>query len=284
MRNVAAIFLILVPAGGWSQTFEVASIKPSPPPDGRGVRVGCPADPGRITCTNMTMANLVTVAYGIAHYQLIGLDPTSRDRFEIAIKIPDGATKDEIKLMWQNLLADRFKLKVHRETREVPAYELSVAKGGPKLQESVEEPPPAADAPRPAPGPGRGPKLGADGYPELGPGMGMAMMNGKARWRAKKYTTEQLANMLGIQLGQPVANATGLEGKYDFELYWATGGPRRAAIAGQSDGGAVPEATDSEGPTLIEAVQKQLGLKLQPKKSPVEVVIVDHVERVPTEN
>src|SRR5579872_1763136 len=108
MRIAAAIFLIL-PA--WSQSFEVASIKPSPPPNGRGMRVGCPADPGRITCTNMNLANLVTMAYGIQHYQLSGLSIADQDRFELAVKIPGGATKDEIKLMWQNLLANRFKLK-----------------------------------------------------------------------------------------------------------------------------------------------------------------------------
>ncbi len=131
MRYRAAILLLVVfGAAAWSQpadaplTFEVASIKPSPPPDGRGMRVGCPSDPGRITCTNMNMANLVAMAYGIAHYQLAGLSPMDTERYEIAVKVPEGATKDQIKQMWQNLLAERFKLAVHRETKEVPVYEL----------------------------------------------------------------------------------------------------------------------------------------------------------------
>ena len=124
MRYTAAFLLLVFPGvAAWSQpadaplTFEVASIKPSPPPDGRAMRVGCPSDPGRITCTNMNMANLVTMAYGIAHYQLAGIDPSDMERYEVAVKVREGATKDQIKLMWQNLLAERFKLAVHRETK-----------------------------------------------------------------------------------------------------------------------------------------------------------------------
>lgn len=299
MRITATIFLMalsILPA--WSQsagapvTFEVASIKLSPPPDGRGMRVGCPgSDPGRITCTNINLANLVTMAYGIAHYQLVGLSLSDSDRFEIAVKVPAEATKDQIKLMWQNLLAERFKLAVHREKKEVPVYELVVAKGGPKMQESVEGPPPTGDAappPRMRDGP---PKLDKDGFPDLPPGRGsgMVMMNGKARWRATRETTGMLASMLGGQLSQPVTDATGLQGKYDFTLSWVTGsfgGGRGGAAVSQPEGGS-PLAGMSEpddGPTLLSAIQSQLGLKLEPKKGSIEVLVVDHVERVPTEN
>jgi uncharacterized protein (TIGR03435 family) len=272
--------------------FEVASIKSSPPPDGRGMRVGCPAsDPGRIACTNINLANLVTMAYGIAHYQLVGLSLSDSDRFEIAVKIPAGATKDQIKLMWQTLLAERFKLAVHREKKEVPVYELVVAKGGPKMQESVEEPPTSSDT-APAPPMRDGPpKLDKDGFPDLPPGRGtsMAMMNGKARWRATKETTGMLASMLGTQLSQPVTDATGLKGKYDFTLSWVTGsfgGGRGGAAVSQPEGGS-PLAGMSEpddGPTLFSAVQSQLGLKLEQKKGSIEVLVVDHAERMPTEN
>src|SRR5581483_547266 len=87
----------LASAASWAQsgdaglTFEVVSIKPSPPPDGRGMRVGCPSDPGRITCTNMDLANLVGMAYGINSYQLSGLTYGVAGRYELAIKIPEGA-------------------------------------------------------------------------------------------------------------------------------------------------------------------------------------------------
>ncbi len=294
-----SVILLAVFSGGaaWSQpaeapvAFEVASIKTSPPPDGRGMRVGCPGDPVRITCTNMNMANLVTMAYGVAHYQLSGLSIADNDRYEVAVKVPDGATKEQIQLMWQHLLVERFKLVVHREKKEAPVYELLVAKGGPRMQEWVEPAPAASDAPpppRPEPGPARKLKLDKDGYPELGPGTSMAMMMGKARWHATRETTGQLASMLALQLGQPVTDATVLTGKYEFTLSWATGGPggRGAAIASQS-GADSPLAgmNDSEeGPTLAMAVQTQLGLKLEQKKGMLEMLVVDHVEKVPTGN
>ncbi len=251
MRKLAAVLVVGTWGGAaWSQSadaplnFEVASIKQSPPPDGRGMRVGCnggpgAGDPSRITCTNINLSNLVTSAYGIAHYQLIGLSGGDPERFEITVKVPEGATRDQVKLMWQNLLADRFKLAVHREQREMPRYELTVAKGGPKMQVAAEAPPPNPDRP-PPPRPDTGPRkplsLGSDGFPELGPGMSMAMMANKARWRAEKLPASGIASMLGAQLGQPVTDVTGLTAKYDFVLSWVTGSRpgRGAAVEGGS--------------------------------------------------
>jgi len=304
VRTTATIFLMVLSCGAaWSQsadaplTFEVASIKPSPPPDGRGMRVGCPggpgsSDPGRITCTNINLANLVSMAYGLARYQLLGLSLSDTDRFEITAKVPEGATKEQVKLMWQNLLKERFKLAVHREQKEMQVYELSVAKGGLKAKDSVEEPPPSADAPPSVP-PRDGPpkfQLDKDGFPELPAGRGpsMIMMNGKARWRASKATMDQVASMLGAQLNQPVTDVTGLKGKYDFTLSWATesfGGGRGVAVGSSEGGSPLAGLPDTDGgPTLLSALQSQLGLKLEQKKGSIEVVVVDHVERVPTEN
>ena len=239
----------------------------------------------------MNMANLVTMAYGISSYQLSGLEYSMTDRYEITAKIPDGATKEQISLMWQNLLKERFKLAVHYETKPAQVYELTVAKGGLKIQESVEAPAEPADTP-PGPKPDAGPRkplsLASDGFPDIPPG-GMAMMRGVARWRPVRITMEAVASMLGAQLHQPVTDATGLKGKYDFTLSWVTGGGgggRGAAIASQP-GGESPLAGlgDSEtGPTLLDAVQKQLGLKLEQKKGSIQMLVVDHVERVPTEN
>jgi len=243
----------------------------------------------------MNLANLVTMAYGIAHYLLSGLSPGDSERFEIAAKLPAGATKDQVELMWQNLLAERFKLAVHRENKETSGYELVVAKGGLKVKESAPPPPaPAAtdDAAPPAPPRPAGPpkfQLDKDGFPDLpaGRGASMIMMNGKARWRASDETMEQLAAMLGVQLDQPVKDATGLQGKYDFTLSWANEsfGGGRGALAGP-DGGAPAAglAEPDNGPTLLQAIQSQLGVKLEQKKTPVEILVVDHVEKVPTEN
>lgn len=305
MRNTASLLLTVLWGGvalGQSAdapvAFEVASVKASPPPDGRGMRVGCNGgpgskDPGRITCTNMNLANLVTMAYGIAHYLLSGLSPADSERFEIAAKLPEGATKDQVKLMWQNLLAERFKLTVHHENKEISGYELVVAKGGLKVKESAPPPPATDDVASPAPPRPDGPpkfQLDKDGFPDLpaGRGASMIMMNGKARWRASDETMEQLASMLGAQLGQPVKDATGLKGKYDFTLSWANesfGGGRGSAVAGPEGGApAAAFAEPDNGPTLLQAIQSQLGVKLEQKKTPVEILVVDHVEKVPTEN
>jgi uncharacterized protein (TIGR03435 family) len=309
MRIAASVSLAALFCGAvWGQTadssmtFEVASIKQSPPPDGRGMRVGCPGgpgskDPGRITCTNINVASLVQMAYGVAHYQLAGVSISDPDRYEITAKVPEGATKDQVKVMWQNLLKERFKLTFHREKKDAQVFELVVAKGGPKMQESVETPPPP---PSDAGGPSAQPpkpdgmpkfKLDKDGFPELpaGNGPSMIMMNGKARWRAQKSTTESLASMLASQLAQPVNDATGLKGKYDFTLSWVTegfSGGRGAALASQPDGGSplagLPET--EAGPTLMSALQSQLGLALEKKKGSIEMLVVDHTEKTPTEN
>ena len=196
MRNaVVILFTVLLSGAAWSQSveaplaFEVASIKQSPSSDLRGMTVGCPADPGRITCTNVNLVYLVTMAYGIQRYQLSGLTPSpNMERYEIAVKLPEGTTRDQIGRMWQKLLADRFKLAIHRETKEAQVYELVVAKGGLKMQEWV-EPPPAGEDAAPAPKadsePGSRPKLDKDGYPELGPTTSMAIMGSKGRDAAR---------------------------------------------------------------------------------------------------
>jgi uncharacterized protein (TIGR03435 family) len=157
-----------------------------------------------ITCTNFTLTNLVTIAYGVARYALSGIGATANERFEITARVPPEATRDQVKLMWQNLLAERFKLTVHREKKEIPGYELVVAKGGLKIQESAPVPPQTDEASTP-PRPDGPPKqqLDQDGYPVLPPGRGPSMKgNGdKLRWRAADETMEQLASSLGAQLG-----------------------------------------------------------------------------------
>jgi uncharacterized protein (TIGR03435 family) len=280
--------------------FEVASIKPAPPPDGRGMRVGSRGgpgskDPGLYTCENCSLSDLVSNAYSLQRYQLTG-GPSwmGNERFMISAKIPEGATKEQFRLMQQSLLADRFGLKFHWEKKEMQLYEMVVAKGGIKMKEAAAEEPAAADAaPRPAGAPGP-PKLDKDGFPILPPGRGgmMIMTQGRARSRNSEVTMESLAGMLAGQLNKPVIDATGLKGKYDYTLSWVperfgmapsniTGGGPPPSGEGVGAGGA-PDG--DAGPTLLVAVQQQLGLKLEPKKGMVDILVVDHIERVPTEN
>ena len=292
-------------------TFEVASVKPAEPSPMGMISVqmrGGPgtADPGQLTYTNVSMKNILTNAYGVKGYQINGpkwLDTS--ERFDITAKIPMGATREQFKLMFQNLLAERFKLVLHHETKDLPMYALVVGKGGPKMKEPVEG---AATAPPPPSPPlgsdGAGPvrlKMGADGMPQLPPGVGkngivMMMVNGNGGMRMRMVANGQpvsaLIDTLADQLGRPVVDATGLKAKYDITLDFAPDG-LNGPMGGMSPppppdgGGAVPMASASDGaggPTIFAALQEQLGLKLEQRKGPVDLLVIDRLEKVPTEN
>jgi uncharacterized protein (TIGR03435 family) len=213
--------------------------------------------------------------------------------------------------MLQNLLAERFKLTMHRETKDLPMYALIVAKNGPKMKESGDAPPvKESDADAPPPPLPMQPKIGPDGFPVLPPppggrgGMFMMMMPGRARLSGEHQTIQDLATRLTSQLGRPVTDVTGLKGKYDITLTFSTEGlngpmgpmgpgPTMVAVAppgggppGGGGGGAagvfVPEG--EAPPDIFAALQQQLGLKLESRKGPVELIMVDHVEKTPTEN
>jgi uncharacterized protein (TIGR03435 family) len=321
-------------------SFEVATVKPTPPPaaikgsEGRVVMMmgsrGGPGtnDPGRYTCSNCNLQMLMIQAYGVESYQLTIPSSMENERFEISAKVPEGTTKDQFNLMLQNLLVERFKLKLHRETKEGQVYELTVNKGGVKMKESAPPEPAieaAADAPPPGPPPlpalnGGKLTLDKDGFPVMpkgiagGGGPMTIRMPGKARMSFEQESMEDFAKVLARQLAKPVTDVTRLKAKYDFTMTWDganlgggagpggrgggtqvtfsfsnPGGPPaggdRQAGAGSDGGTPLSAGSDSEGvPTLFGALQSQLGLKLEQKKGPMELIVVDHVEKVPTEN
>jgi uncharacterized protein (TIGR03435 family) len=277
-------------AYGQSPTFEVASIKPYQRPEGQTMqRVGCSGGPGtkdpvRWSCENMSVHNLIVTAYDIRSYQVSGLGPFDGERYNLNAKVPEGATREQFRQMLQNLLAERFGLKIHREQKEMSTYELVVAKNGPKLKDAAPEPPKdsAAEEPRPV-GPPRF-AMGKDGFPEMPPGStGMMIMNGRASRRGARDTMTALAMMLSSQVGRPVIDATGLTGTYETVLNWSmSSGPTPPPPPGAE--GAIPAAAEPSGPTIFAALQEQLGLKLEPKKGMVEILVVDKVEKTPTEN
>jgi uncharacterized protein (TIGR03435 family) len=296
VRIVAVVLAAFGPLYGQASdakaAFEVASIKPSAPYDptvGQFVRsTGGPGtdDPGLFTCENCSLISLISIAYDMPIYRITAPDWLQTTQFVVSAKVPAGATKEQFRLMMQNMLAERFKLGTHRQQKEMQIYEMVVAKGGPKLKRSAEEAPVKEDAPEPdkKPAPAEEPKLGKDGFPTLPAGYTQAMMNGRARIMYLRQTMDWFATMMSYQVHQPVADATGLTGKYDFALFWAFGdGTRRAGAVSDGD---TPLAgtSDNGGPTLFEALQSQLGLRLEQKKGPVEIIVVDHMERVPTEN
>jgi uncharacterized protein (TIGR03435 family) len=164
--------------------------------------------------------------------------------FNIVAKPPSPVNRDEMKVLIQSLLAHRFKLAIHRETKTMSAYELLVAKGGLKVKE-VE------------PGPG---------------GTSSNTNGGKGVLTAQRTTLARFADWLGTRMDRPVVDKTDVKGAFDIKLEWTM------------DESASGDGEPSAGPSMFTALQEQLGLRLVAQKLPVEIVVVDHVERVPTEN
>lgn len=306
IRAMAAVLLTVVcytQQPDSNLTFEVASIKPSAPPEmGRmfmGARGGPgTADPTRFTASNFSLSGLISMAYDLRPYQLSAPSWLNSERFDIAAKVPPGATKEQFRVMLQNLLAERFKLVIHRETKELPMFELVVGKSGPKFKESEDQADSLPDPGMPPPPSGRM-AMGKDGFPEMPAGRTMMMiMPGRARMAAYKETMEAFAGRLSGSAGRPVMDGTGLKKKYDFTLTFAPeggmgpgmpppppGGGGGAMVGGGPMAGPHAAAADAESlPTLATALQEQLGLKLEGKKGPVEIIVVDKIEKVPTEN
>ena len=301
MRFITAIAALVLVRGlvygqdaALSPSFEVASVKPAAPPDGRGRTVratGIPGsafgkDPGRFTAENFSLPNLITLAYDIPSYRLSGADDLNLVMFDIQAKMPEDTTKEQFQLMLQNLLKERFGLKVHWVDRPMDKYDLVVAKNGPKLKEGAPDQPSESGDSRPGPGFSEPPKRNPDGFPIPPPGnqRWMAIMNGKAVMRGHNETTAVMASQFSIQVGHPVMDATGLTGKYDYTIYWSAGSTSALAAAPGSANESLPAAPEPDGPSLFVALQEQLGLKLESKKGQTPVLIVDHVEKTPTEN
>jgi len=290
----AAVFLACVAMWAQSemaQTFEVASIKaavvtpgrrPTPLDGGPGTK-----SPTRLAGT-ATMKELLMRAYGVKAYQISGPAWMDTEMYEIAANVGAGASKEQAAEMLRNLLAERFRLAARRETKEVGMYALLVGKNGPKLQESDAAAAEEDEKARAAGGFQR-PKvtMGPDGFPQIPadarmPGsFTLSLSSGeflRTKLFARHQTMDQLAGTFASYLKRPVVNQTGLAGRYDFTLAFesdpleGTGEMRQRA------------APENPGPTIFAAVQEQLGLKLEQRKGPVEMVIVDRVERVPTEN
>jgi uncharacterized protein (TIGR03435 family) len=247
--------------------FEVASIKPHTSDDRRMVIFPSPG--GRLNVEGMTLKLLMTIAYRIQDYQISG-GPNwiASDRFDIVAKAEDGSNS-KVPEMLQTLLEDRFKLIVHRETKEMPIYALVVAKGGPKLHESEGECPPQPPGPLPTP------TRGKMATPPCG-----SMFFAPNQLSGVRVLLSQVTQSLGRTLDRTVIDKTGLNGKYDIKLEWT---PDQSQVQFGSGGPLPAPPSDSSGPSIYTALQEQLGLKLESQKGPVEVLIIDHVEQ-PSEN
>jgi uncharacterized protein (TIGR03435 family) len=277
--------------------FEVSSLRPTgprpansgPSPAG-GFMNGGPgtSDPGQMSYLGVPLSRLLTIAFGIMPDQLSAPDwvmtngnAATMPRFDVVAKVPLGATKEQANEMLKNLVVERFNVTFHTEKKEFDSYVLVVAKGGPKLSPAA--PAEGPERPRPAAGsPMQQPALDKDGFPVLPTGYRNMRGVGDAggmRMTARMMTTADLLMAIQGPLGsRHVVDQTGLTDKYDFKLYYSNaglrGGPR----------GAVPAQTSDPAPDLFEALEKQLGLKLEKSKVPLDVVVIDHIDREPAAN
>jgi uncharacterized protein (TIGR03435 family) len=265
-----AILLVIL-AAGWAygqpagKTFEVASVKRAPPPDPtQGFRTGCFPGPGTYTCSNATVGLMAFQAYGLKLYQFPNAND-DKDKFNVTAKVPPGTSQEEMLEMLRHLLAERFKLAFHYDKKEAKVFDLVVAKSGLKMKESGADP----GATPPSPGPQ---KKDSEGFPiyNLPPGsISVGRANGLARITGTAIRMESLANNLVTLLHDPIFDATGLTGKYDFQY----------TCTQESIGQNAPNSEPATGPTIFAALEKDLGLKLEAKKGAIDMFVIDHVDK-----
>jgi uncharacterized protein (TIGR03435 family) len=250
-------------------TFEVASIKPTDP-DAKGSQIRFMPG-GGLNMTNLPLRAMITQAYDVRDFQVSGgagwvgterFDITARAERAAAADGPDDFAKmtddqrktarEQMAERLRGLLAERFQLLVHKETKEQPIYVLSLAKNGPKLKEN--------SAP--------------------GPRQGMSMNRGRLEGFAAPMA--MLGQILSQTMGRPVVDKTGLMGKYDFVLEWTPDVGAGGGAPGLSDGPNAP-VPGVPGPTIFTALQEQLGLRLESQKGAVENIVIDRAEK-PSEN
>jgi uncharacterized protein (TIGR03435 family) len=241
LHDLARVWLLLSASCCiFSQTpppaFEAASIKLNTSGSGSG---GSKGSKGQVVFTNVPLRRLIQRAYSIQDFELVGPDWMANVRFDIAAKYPADSTAEQRPLMLQTLLAQRFHLTIHRETKEMPAYALVVAKNGPKLEASKED--------------------------------GNSTTTNRGRFEDTAVSMAGLAKQLAEQLEHPVVDKTGLTGVYTLKLEWTPD---------DQPAGSEPAL----GPSISTALQDQLGLKLQTQKLPVEILVVDRVDRTPVDN
>jgi uncharacterized protein (TIGR03435 family) len=266
----AALFILLAQE---QKQFEVASIKPAAP-DARGRSIR-PSPGGRVTITNMPLKEMITLAWRIQPYQIVGGPPWFDSAgFDITAKAADTLKDGDIQSMLKSLLEDRFQLAHHSETRDLPIYALVLArkdgKFGPKLTETKEGSCQPFDPARPAAPPVPGQPL---------PRNCGQMQTGPRNIRAVGIEMSLVVPMLSRLLGRTVVDKTGLKGMYDLEVEWTFD----ESIVMQLPADAPKPVSDGAGPSIFTALQEQLGLKLESRKGPVEVFVVDRAEK-PSEN
>jgi uncharacterized protein (TIGR03435 family) len=274
-----------------AQQFEVASIRPSAPPGPERMSVGVHIDGARVSCTSLNLKDYIGAAYKLKIYQIEGPDYMGSERFDINAKLPAGASESQVPEMLKALLADRFKMTAHTETKDFPVYALVVAKGGLKMKESP--PDPNAEVGDPGEKP-KAPATNVSGsggrggvHIEYGHGSFFTMADNK--FIARKLPMASFVEVLARFEDKPVVDKTGLTGSYDFDLEFTQEDYMAMLIRSAIAAGVTlpPEAlrmlSGASGDSLLNALER-LGLKLETRKAPLEMLVIDHIEKAPTEN
>jgi uncharacterized protein (TIGR03435 family) len=251
--------------------FEVASVKPRPlSATSYSGEAGGPGttDPGQITWSGGPLKWLLVTAYDVKPYQVSGPAWLDSEGYVIVAKVPQGATKEQLKLMWQNLLKNRFGVVIHHESRVFQAEEMTLVKGASKLKETdLPDPPPRADS-APQTTPGKDSKTSPDDdlhrYLRT-PGWTVAGDGANRRLLARAQSLAQVASILEQFAGHPVIDKTGLSGKYDFSAELDLSQPCASCV-------------------VAIALEQELGLKLVKTTVQLDVIVVDHAEKTPVEN
>jgi uncharacterized protein (TIGR03435 family) len=234
------------------QEFEVVSVKPNKS-ESRGSSVH--TNQGRLMATNVNLRSLVVMAYEMKDYQVEAPDWLRSERFDIVAKFPEALPKDRDKYnaalhaMMQKMLVDRFRLATHRDSKTMSVYGLTVGRNGVKFKEVPD-------------------------------GDSHGQNSDNTHYKGTCVNMAAFAEFLSRRMDLPVLDMTGLKGYYDLTLDWVPESKPSADGKGET----APISAAASGPTLLEALPEQLGLKLQVRKAPIEILIVDHAERVPTEN
>jgi len=304
-----------------TKSFDVATVKPAAPLDvariradmqaGKMPRLGPHVDAARAEYIYMTLKQLLAIAYHVKEYQIAGPDWIGDERFDIEATIPEGATRDDVPAMLQSLLKDRFKVAAHTATEEHKVLALVVGKGGPKLKEVAA--PAAIDADAPLK-PGEQQMDGPDGPVRIlrnSDGSMTFNLGSKGTVTNRMNTQNQSLDIeskgvtmagfadtltrvlqLGNQSGPLVVDQTGLKGYYEVttELSFADlmasarAFNRGAPPSGEANTSPAAAASDPAGGQTVFASVEKLGLKLEERKAPVEQLVIDHMEKTPTEN
>jgi len=278
--SAAALLFPALMFGQTKQEFEVASIKPAEPLTPQ-TNLGLHVDGAQIRVTYMSVKDLIGMAYPVKFEQVLGPDWLASERFDIVAKLPDGATRKQVPGMLQTLIEDRFQMKMHRDKKEFPVYSLEVSKNGSTLTGA----PPAPD---PEPGSATGnmiPPMGAF----INYGDWVSFTFGDNKIESKKLSMTLFTDLLSRYMDRPVVDMTGLKGRYDFILNLSPEEfPFMYVRSAISAGVVVPpqvlrQLDTASVDSLYTALQK-IGLRLQSGKALLDVLVIDSIQKKPTDN